>query len=212
VTLPGSSRKDTGQELFHLGTSGGIACASCHPEGREDGHTWTFAGLGKRRTQSVGGGILGTEPFHWNGDMNNFDTLAHEVFNKRMSGPSLTDLHTAALANWIDKIPAWKPGTPADAAASERGRLLFNDKDVACATCHVGAKLTNNATVAVGTGGSFQVPSLLGVAWRAPYLHEGCAATLDDRFGPCGGGDSHGKVSQLTPSQLTDLVTYLGTL
>jgi hypothetical protein len=144
--------------------------------------------------------------------MNDFSTLAHEVFNVRMSGPSLTELQTDALANWINMIPAWKAGPPADAAASERGRLLFNDMDVGCATCHAGAKMTNNATVAVGTGGSFQVPSLLGVAWRGPFLHEGCAATLDDRFGPCGGGDAHGHVSQLTASQRTDLITYLGTL
>jgi cytochrome c peroxidase len=67
-------------------------------------------------------------------------------------------------------------------------------------------------TVAVNTGGSFQVPSLLGIAWRAPYMHQGCAATLDERFGFCGGGDGHGTTSHLTPEQLSDLVAYLETL
>ena len=69
VVLPGESRKDTGHQVFHMGTSAGLACASCHPEGREDGHTWQFAGLGPRRTQSIRRVNPGTEPFHWNGDM-----------------------------------------------------------------------------------------------------------------------------------------------
>jgi hypothetical protein len=38
MVLPGDIVRDTGHDLFHMGTSGGIACASCHPEGREDGH------------------------------------------------------------------------------------------------------------------------------------------------------------------------------
>ena len=68
-------------------------------------------------------------------------------------------------------------------------------------------------TVDVGTGGPFQVPSLRGVAWRAPFMHTGCAATLADRFaGACGGGDKHGVTSTLTASQIGDLTAYLETL
>jgi cytochrome c peroxidase len=73
-------------------------------------------------------------------------------------------------------------------------------------------RLSNNATVTVGTGLSLQVPSLRGVAYRAPFLHNGCAPTLLDRFGACGGGDAHGKTSTLTSAQLADLVAYLDTL
>ena len=212
LELPGRSRKHTGYELFHLSTIGGIACASCHPEGHEDGQVWTFAGLGPRRTQAINGGISGTEPFHWGGDMNNFAKLAHDVFNSRMSGPSLGEDHVASLFRWIDKIPRLEAPPADDLAAVERGRALFNDAEVACATCHSGEKFTNNASVSVGTDGSFQVPSLIGVAWRAPYMHQGCAATLADRFGTCGGGDAHGKTSQLTAEQRADLIAYLETL
>src|SRR5262249_8375754 len=98
VTLPGNVVADTGHELFHLGTQGALACASCHPEGREDGHIWTFAQLGQRRTQAIGGGLLGTEPFHWGGDMRDFATLTHEVMSSRMSGPALQNGHVDALA------------------------------------------------------------------------------------------------------------------
>ncbi len=211
VSFPGASRKDTGHELFHFGTVGGLACASCHPEGHEDGHVWNFSGLGARRTQAIGGGISGTEPFHWGGDMKDFPTLAHDVFNARMTGPNLEDKYVTALAAWIDTIAAWKSNAPLDAAAVERGRVLFNSPATACATCHAGAKLTNNTNADVGTGGPFQVPSLRGLVWRAPFMHNGCAATVSDRFSTCG-GSKHGQASSLDPGQKADLVAYLETL
>lgn len=211
VSFPGASRKDTGHELFHFGTMGGLACASCHPEGHEDGHVWTFSGLGPRRTQAIGGGILGTEPFHWGGDMKDFSTLAHDVFNGRMTGPNLEDKYVTALATWIDTIAAWKSSAPLDAAAVERGRVIFNSPATACTTCHAGAKMTNNTNADVGTGGPFQVPSLRGLVWRAPFMHDGCAATVGDRFSTCG-GSKHGQTSSLDPGQKADLVAYLETL
>jgi YVTN family beta-propeller protein len=213
VALPGRSRKHTGHELFHLATTAGIACASCHPEGREDGQVWNFAQLGIRRTQSLAGGIGGTEPFHWSGDMVDFDHLAADVFGSRMSGPRMDAVYTRSLFKWVDKIPRLESPAAADPEAAARGQVVFNDATVGCAVCHAGARMSNNANLFVNTGGNFQVPSLLGVAWRAPYMHSGCAATLADRFtAECGGGDDHGRTSQLTAGQRADLVTYLETL
>jgi cytochrome c peroxidase len=103
---------------------------------------------------------------------------------------------------------------PSDAAAVARGQAIFNDPSrAACVTCHTGARLTNNQSVDVGTGGTFQVPSLVGISTRGPFMHNGCAETLRDRFDPaCGGGDRHGATSKLQPSEVTDLVQYLETL
>lgn len=56
------------------------------------------------------------------------------------------------------------------------------------------------------------MPSLRGIGLRAPFMHDGCAPTLHDRFGACGGGDKHGVTSGLTPAQIDDLVAYLMTL
>jgi mono/diheme cytochrome c family protein len=212
VQLPGRTRRHTGHELFHLATAAGIACATCHPEGRDDGQVWNFATLGPLRTQSLAGGVAGTEPFHWAGDMHTFETLAADVFRSRMSGPVIQPAHVTSLKNWIEKIPAMEVPPPSDADAALRGQILFNDGTVGCATCHSGARLTNNQSMIVNTGGLFQVPSLRGLVWRAPYMHQGCAKTLDDRFGTCGGGDSHGQTSHLTVEQRADLVAYLETL
>lgn len=72
--------------------------------------------------------------------------------------------------------------------------------------------MTNNATVNVGTGAAFQVPSLLGLGRRAPYMHDGCATTVRDCLGACGGGERHGHTAQLTRSELHDLVAWLESL
>ena len=52
IELSAKSRFDTGHDLFHVATDAKIACASCHPEGTDDGHVWQFESLGARRTQS----------------------------------------------------------------------------------------------------------------------------------------------------------------
>ncbi len=213
LDLPGESRLDDAHILFHgIGHSLSVSCASCHPEGHEDGRVWNFKSIGPRRTQSVAGGVLATAPLHWDGDLGDISAFMSEVFAKRMGG-SVPELeHLEAFAAWLDTIEALPRSKPADDDAVARGEALFNDPTLACATCHSGEKLTNNETVYVGTSKPFQVPSLRGLAARAPYMHDGCAATLHDRFGPCGGGDQHGVTSALTPAQIDDLVAYLETL
>ena len=210
LMLSSESHADVGHAIFHADVNG-LACASCHPEGGEDGRVWKFTPLGLRRTPSLRGGVGGTEPFHWDGDLPTLSTLMSEVFVRRMQGPALAPDQVDALYGWLNTIPAL-PGIVTDAASVARGHALFIDPEIGCTTCHTGALLTNNATVDVGTGKPFQVPSLRGVGWRAPYLHDGCAATLLDRFGTCGGGERHGHTSALAPSSLADLVSYLRSL
>ncbi|MDF3071383.1 MAG: cytochrome peroxidase [Polyangiaceae bacterium] len=212
ISLPGEPVEDTGSVLFHLETSSGLACASCHPEGHEDGRTWHFSGFGPRRTQSLRGGLLGTEPFHWDGLETDFGALTGDVMQGRMGGPELSEEQNMALAGYLDVLP----GMPAPAAHStpsvERGKELFNDATVGCATCHTGSRFSNDQTVDVGgVDGQLQVPGLVGLWARAPYLHDGCAKTLLDRFTTCDTG-KHGVVSQLKGDDLRALTDYLETL
>ena len=211
VPLADSSVRDTGHELFHADVGAGLACMSCHGEAGDDGHTWLFHGFGPRRTQSLGGGILATAPFHWEGDMRNFRHLVDDVMVGRMGGFFVDDEQVAALGDWIDRQPATHLA-PADAVAAGRGKKLFESTTTGCTSCHAGTTLTNNASVDVGTGGLFQVPSLRGLGLRAPYMHDGCAATLADRFDPACGGKSHGNIAGLSARDIADLVAYLETL
>ncbi|RYE93115.1 MAG: c-type cytochrome [Myxococcales bacterium] len=202
---------DTGHQIFHMAPAGGLACASCHPEGGEDGRVWNFQSFGPRRTQSLQGGLRGSEPFHWSGDMSDITTLMTEVFSGRMSGPPASAEQADAVMSWLDQVPVVPPPS-VDGGALARGKAVFESEAVGCQDCHQGSRQGLAGTFDVGTGEPLQVPSLRGLAYRAPFLHDGRAATLLDRFGPAGGGDRHGHTSQLSPAQIDDLVAYLTSL
>ena len=211
IDLGGASMLDTGHEIFHRDAGAGVACASCHIEGGDDGHVWHFVDQGARRTQSMFVGLEGTAPFHWVGDMNDLGTLMENVFVGRMGGVHQSAGRLSGLEQWLYAIK--RPPALRDASdpAVARGHALFEGA-AECSTCHTGAKLTNNKTVDVGTGLALQVPSLVGVAYRGPWIHTGCATTLRDRFNPECGGDKHGNTAQLDDAQIDDLVAYLETL
>jgi cytochrome c553 len=219
IALDAASAFDPGHDLFHHDASptSAIACASCHPEGHDDGHTWDFDTEGLRRTQTVAGGVLATVPLHWNGDLKGMNDIVSEVFVHRMGGAAPDASHVQALARWIDAIPRYPASPTGTQAQIAHGAQLFGS--TGCAACHSGAHFTNDQNVDVGTGAAgqtFQVPTLLGVAARAPYMHDGCAATLADRFDPaqagCNGGEMHGHTAQLSSSDVGDLIAYLETL
>jgi mono/diheme cytochrome c family protein len=213
IELPGTFGYDSGRGLFHRQTPSGLACASCHPEGRDDGLVWQFQDSGFRRTQNLAGSILSRAPYHWTGDQADLPTLMDDVFAVRMAGATPTRSEHRSLGPFLERVPAPAPTAAVDPDAAARGKAVFDAPEVGCNACHSGALMTTKAIVDVGTGGKFKVPSLVGIGARAPFLHNGCAATLKDRFDTyCGGGDLHGKTSTLTPQQLDDLVAYLETL
>jgi hypothetical protein len=216
ITPLSPTQHDSAFSIFHDYTNNHIACMSCHAEGGDDGHTWQFADVGPRRTQSLRGGLLATAPFHWDGAMNDLSKLAHVVFTDRMGGDDLSEAQIAILGSWLDRIPPLPAPSTLDASAVARGRALFAGSG--CDTCHSGAAMTNNLNENVGTGAgkilTFQVPSLIGVGARAPFMHTGCAPTLADRFTErdCGGGTAHGNTAGFGGQNIADLTTYLESL
>src|SRR5262249_38949218 len=64
-------------EHFYTPDNTRVACASCHPDGGDDGQTWLFQAVGgvPRRTPALTGGLLATAPFHWEGDLPDLDAL-----------------------------------------------------------------------------------------------------------------------------------------
>jgi mono/diheme cytochrome c family protein len=191
IGLSTDSRADTGHDLFHANSGRGVACASCHAEGGDDGHTWLFPN-GPRRTQPLRGGISETKPFHWNGDEKDVATVMRDTFEKRMAGPRLARSQLLAVTLWLDTIPSIRSTSSIDVA---QGEALFAAR---CEACHSGVSLTNNAMV-----GAFNVPGLRNVSFRAPYLHDGSAPTLRDALEHAG---------SLEPYEVSYLVDFLKTL
>lgn len=208
IGLLATSVETPGQRLFHEGI-GGISCASCHPEGLEDGHVWTLEGR-KRRTQSLAGG-LSTAPFHWDGDLKNIAAVLDETFVRRMGGTAPTPKVVRSLEAMLRQIALPKAPTRDTPVDLVRGKAAF--VKAGCEGCHLGAELTNDNTMDVGTGGPLQVPSLRGLAGRGPWMHDGCAKTLEERFtNEACGGKRHGTPQLLTADERKDLIAWLGQL
>lgn len=208
VSLSDESRFDTGHVLFHASTPSGLSCASCHPEGGEDGMTWDFS-FGLRQTAPLYIGVLATTPLHWQGELAGMPDLMRNTMT-RMQGTVPSDAQAQAVGIWLDGL---RPPTRAPSALDDQqqlGQQVF--VDAGCAACHSGERFTDNRTHDVGTGGSFQTPSLIGLRHTAPYMHDGCAETLEQRFDDACGGTAHGEFWNLDQDQLAQLVAYLVTL
>jgi cytochrome c peroxidase len=206
ITLSAVSRKDTGFAVFHANSGAGVACASCHPEGRDDGHAWRSRALGARRTPSLAGTLAGTAPYHWNGEAPDLRAIMTLTFESRMQGPRLTSEQDDAIAGWLTALPALARAQVTAPLAVARGKAIFEGSSARCASCHAGAMRTNNASIDLGRGEAVQVPSLVGVAHRAPYFHDGSAPNLRAVLQVPHGGAHVGS------DEIEDLVAFLESL
>jgi cytochrome c peroxidase len=110
----------------------------------------------------------------------------------------------------LKRPPALRDGSD---PAALRGKALFESAAVGCTSCHSGDKFTDNKSVAIDSAREkLQVPSLVAIGYRSPFMHDGCAQTLAARFDPKCGGNSHGNTADLAPAQVDDLVAYLESL
>lgn len=177
IALEGEARFDTGHEIFHRATDSGLSCASCHPEGTDDGHVWTFDGLGARRTQPLDVGLVDTAPYHWDGDMDSFGTLMAEVLAHRMGGKRQSPARADSFTRWIFEQQRPPANITSDAALAAAGEQLF--VGYACSKCHDGPALGGQRTETIA-GEAKQVPTLRRIALHPPYMHDGRSATLED--------------------------------
>jgi hypothetical protein len=202
--------------LFHASTNARISCASCHPEGLDDGRVWTFAddsGVIERRTMPLAGRILSRLPYHWDAAHADPHALMADTFVRRMGG-SISPTETQVLFEWLDGLRHVRSHPQRPELDIETGRAAFTT--AGCGDCHAGPAFTNNQRAFVGNHSepAFKVPSLLGVGIRNDLLHDGCAYDLDERFGDACGAlpDDHGLISRLNEDQIEALKAYLRTL
>jgi YVTN family beta-propeller protein len=228
-----------------------IACSSCHPDGHTDGRVWHNP-EGLRKTTALFG-LAHTHPLHWSADRDEVQDFEYTIRSPLMQGSGLlrgpikpkqpfkpTELEEplAGRSKDLDALAIYcnsfeftlSPHIPAPGKLSEaaqRGRKLFFDKTVSCATCHSGPYYTDSSLKKpfkvhdVGTGKDdptekigpkYDTPTLLGIYRTAPYLHHGKARTLRDVLTTCNKEDKHGKTSHLKPDAIDDLVEFLKSL
>jgi cytochrome c553 len=209
-TLGSAVPTSPGQDLFYQPTPQGIACATCHPEGGDDGTTWSFASEGQRRTQPIAGRLMATAPLHWKGELADFRAVVEDTLVRRMGGEKLSDDQMTVLGNFIEGLPpSARRGGESDPLVVE-GEVVFGR--LGCGTCHSGDLFTDNLNHDVGTGAEYQTPSLVGLLYRLPVMHDGCAKTVEGRFSECGGDSRHGDYASLSEDEMTRLVAFLESL
>jgi PKD repeat protein len=148
-----------GKRLFHdasdprLAIDGYIACATCHPDGRDDGLTWDFTerGEGLRNTISLEGrGGVGMGRVHWTGNFDEIQDFEGDIRSGQGGTGLLSDAAWAAhaeplgaakaglsaeldaLAAYVASIPLPTPPPPTTDASN-----LFATSG--CAACHIPA-------------------------------------------------------------------------
>jgi cytochrome c peroxidase len=208
---------DRGRRLFHTTRDAriarGRACASCHPEGRDDGLVWTSPD-GARQTPILAGRLAGTAPYGWFGEAPSVRDHLKKTF-ARLGGtgfdaPGAQDDLDALIA-YVTSLPPPPAAPSVDGTAAERGRKVFASY---CNECHKGGA-TDGLPHDVGSGvegerrATFDTPSLRGVRGSAPYFHDGRYATLADVLAA---KDQRMYVGVLSEAEQRDLVRYLETL
>jgi cytochrome c peroxidase len=216
-----------GRELFHRTgdthiSSDGRACASCHPDGRDDGLVWATPD-GPRQTPTLAGRLAGTAPYGWNGARS---TLKQHVTGtvKRLGGTGLDDESMDALVAYcmhMDAPPRAADEHEAEASPAStlvaEGRELFESSSTGCASCHMAdGTFTdgNRHDVKSKAKGDphrrFDTPSLRFVSGTAPYFHDGRYPTL--RALLVGSDGKMGHTAKLSSHDLDALEAYLKTL
>jgi len=226
-----------GREIFHRTgdaqiSSDGRACASCHPDGRDDGLVWATPD-GPRQTPTLAGRLEGTAPYGWNGAR--ATVKAHVTGTVvRLGGSGLDDASMDALVAYcmhMDGPPRvaaaaapldWQseaslPQADAEDPLVAQGRDVFESSSTGCASCHMsdgtftdGNRHDVKSKTANDPHRRFDTPSLRFVSGTAPYFHDGRYPTL--RALLVGSDGKMGHTAGLSPHELDALEAYLKTL
>jgi len=209
---------ERGRRLFHTSRDAriamGRACASCHPEGRDDGLVWTSPD-GARNTMTLAGRLKGTAPYGWFGQHATVrDHITHTF--ERLGGTGFkapqAEEELEALVAYLMALPAPPKSPPRDEKAADRGKGIFY---IYCDGCHRDGDGIDGIAHDLGSGvsgersSSFDTPSLRGVGQSAPYFHDGRYATLKDLLSA--------KDTRMSPNNLSEadkdaLIAYMESL
>jgi hypothetical protein len=209
-----------GERLFHKSSErkisrDGRACASCHPDGRDDGLVWSTPD-GPRQTIHLAGRVEREAPFGWLGKHGSLKE--HMTITMRnLKGTGLDDSELGALASWLRAMRGPPRAKVASLGEKElRGRELFNSSALQCGSCHAektGFSDRESHDIASATPADisrqFLVPSLRFVGGTGPYFHDGRYASLGELLEK---NDKMGDTKSLVQEDRVALEAYLRTL
>ncbi|MFO0819323.1 MAG: hypothetical protein U1A77_15355 [Pirellulales bacterium] len=217
-----------GELGFYESTRAGLACQSCHLHLGPD-YSRHNIGQDVDSDSLTVRGVAGTSPYLRDGSNAGLRSL-HEVTESVYRGyrRAVPWDRREALAAFLASLPAEvnpRQLEPLDSTRMRKGHAAFRKAD--CHQCHGAPAMTNLAQHPVrqlfpdyildeGWFSDYQpfvdTPSLRGVSLHPPYLHDGRAANLVDVLREHNRADQHGRVSGLLPTEIDDLLYFLGQL
>ena len=207
-----------GERLFadaRLSHDGWMSCRSCHADGQSNPlsvDTLSDGGFGAPKRVSSLLGVGATGPWTWLGTTDRLEDQVRKSIETTMRGRTPSTGQVEDLTAYLRSLGPPRPFVEAeDEEAAGRGREVFRARR--CAECHAPPEYTAEGTFDVGLPDEvghrkFNPPSLRGVGDRAPYFHDGRAASLPDVFLK----HRHPKESGWSTAEVDDLVAFLKTL
>lgn len=206
-----STREEMGRRAFHEPIAfDGRSCASCHIDGRDDGLVWSSP-IGQVQTPVLAGRATDTPPLGWRGENATIEAHIKRGF-ERLRGPKPNDETLTAMARYIATMPTYRAPSKSSLTPEEaRGREIFHSAETSCSTCHAGEGVwTDGIRRNVGTGGTYDTPSLRFLGETSPYMHDGRYETLRELLIASDG--KMGFTRHLDDTDMSALIAYLKTL
>lgn len=160
--------------------SGGLGCAACHPEGRDDGFVWTevtgesghkiFLGdieqntvefdakCRRRQTPMLAGRVKSKGPYGWRAQNESLQERVlegfgmHRWFNEWAGDVEAKKRKAKPLGYFVQNGLVAPPRKSMDALSPEeqKGKEIFMSEQTGCIRCHAGEEYSDRVAVALG--------------------------------------------------------------
>ncbi len=193
------------------------SCASCHPDGRQDGLTWDLLNDGAGNPKSTKSLLLShkTPPAMVSGVRASAEVavragIEHILFADR---PEQEARAIDAYLLSLKDVPSPRLEHGRLNRYARRGRRVF--KKAGCMECHPPPYYTNMKWYNVGTGWGdsrdvkYDTPTLIEVWRTSPYLYDGRADSMYKVLRTYNRRDVHGKTLDLNLSEINDLNEFI---
>jgi mono/diheme cytochrome c family protein len=193
------------------------SCASCHPDGRQDGLTWDLMNDGAGNPKSTKSLLLShkTPPAMVTGVRASAEAavragIEHILFAER---PEQEARAIDAYLESMQKVPSPYLENGRMNIYARRGRRVF--KKAGCLECHPSPYYTdmNRYNVATGWGDDknveFDTPTLIEVWRTSPYLYDGRADSMYKVLRTYNRRDVHGETLDLNLREINDLNEFI---
>jgi YVTN family beta-propeller protein len=197
------------------------SCASCHPDVRVDALNWDLLndGIGTPKNTKSMLLVYETPPAMSAAvRMSAEEATRAGIEHIQFAVPPAEDRVPESIDEFLKALPPVPSPYLVDgklSEAAERGKQLFFNEKIGCATCHPEPLYTDLKMHDVGSSVpydrrlDFDTPTLIEVWRTAPYMHDGHYTTVKDLLVTGRHGGKSGELDGLTDQDLNDLTEFV---